>query len=155
MRATLAALERIGMPTLALWPSSDAGSDEVSRAIRSFREHSSPNWLHVFKDLPVDTYIHLMNSAACLVGNSSSGIREGALLGTPVVNIGTRQSSRMCGKNVISVDNDTVAIEGAIRQQLVNGRFERDVIYGDGQAGHRIANILAQANPPLQKQITY
>lgn len=155
MQKTLAALERIAMPTLLLWPNSDAGADEVSRAVRSFRERCRPDWLHVFKDLPVETYIHLMNSTSCLVGNSSSGVREGALLGTPVVNIGTRQSSRLCGKNVINVGNDDVAIEKAIRQQLEHGRYDMDTLYGDGQAGARIADILSAAKPALQKQIAY
>ena len=42
-----------------------------------------------------------MQKCSCLVGNSSSGIREGAFLGTPVVNIGSRQDKRERGKNVI------------------------------------------------------
>ena len=155
MDATLAALERIAMPTILLWPNSDAGSDEISRAVRMFREHKRPQWLHAFKDLPVETYIHMMNSTACLVGNSSSGIREGALLGTPVVNIGTRQSSRLAGKNVITVVNDADAIEAAIRRQLAHGRHAMDPLYGDGTAGVQIAEVLATYNPPLQKQITY
>jgi UDP-hydrolysing UDP-N-acetyl-D-glucosamine 2-epimerase len=155
MQMTLAALERVAMPTLLLWPNSDAGADEVSRAIRSFRERCRPAWLHVFKDLPVETYIHLMNTTSCLVGNSSSGVREGALLGTPVVNIGTRQSARLCGRNVINVLNDTDEIEQSIRQQLKQGRYEADTLYGDGRAGARIADVLAEARPRLQKQITY
>jgi len=35
-----------------------------------------------------------MNKTICLICNSSSGIREGAFIGTPVVNIGTRQNDR-------------------------------------------------------------
>lgn len=155
MSATLEALERLAMPTLLLWPNSDAGSDEISRAVRGFRERTNPKWLHAFKDLPVETYIHLMNTTACLVGNSSSGIREGALIGTPVVNLGTRQSSRLNGKNVINVSCDADAIEAAIRKQLDNGRYGMDTIYGDGAAGKRIADILATTSPRLQKRITY
>ena len=45
-----------------------------------------------------------MSKTSCLVGNSSSGIREGAYIGTPVVNIGTRQSRRERGKNTIDCD---------------------------------------------------
>jgi len=155
MELTLTALESIAMRTVLIWPNSDAGSDEVSTAIRSFRERKNPDWLHVFKDLPVETYIHLMNSTLCLVGNSSSGIREGALLGTPVVNIGTRQASRQKGKNVVSVANSVDAIKAAILKQVRHGRYEMDPIYGDGSAGDQIAKVLADYNPPLQKRITY
>lgn len=155
MHETLNALARLAMPTLLLWPNSDAGSDEISRAVRAFRERHNPFWLHAFKDLPVETYIHLMNTTACLVGNSSSGVREGALIGTPVVNIGTRQSARLSGKNMITVPNDADAIEAAIRQHLDHGRYEMDTIYGDGLAGKRIADILATTCVGLQKRITY
>lgn len=155
MEQTLEALHRIAMPTLLLWPNSDAGSDEVSRAVRAFRERERPEWLHAFKDLPVTTYIHLMNSTSCLVGNSSSGIREGALLGTPVVNIGSRQSARLVGQNVITVGNDADEIEAAIRKQLDHGRYPMDPLYGNGTAGAQIARALADHNPPLQKRIPY
>jgi len=33
--------------------------------------------------------------AACLIGNSSAGIKECSYLGTPVVNIGARQQGRL------------------------------------------------------------
>jgi UDP-hydrolysing UDP-N-acetyl-D-glucosamine 2-epimerase len=155
MLATLNALSRLAFPTLLLWPNSDAGSDEISRAVRVFRERNNPAWLNAFKDLPVETYIHLMNTTACLIGNSSSGIREGALIGTPVVNVGTRQSSRLSGKNVIHVPCDADKIEIAIRKQLDHGRYTMDTIYGDGGAGKRIADILAVSEPRLQKRITY
>lgn len=155
MEMTLEAVSRFKMPTLLLWPNSDAGADEVSRAVRSFREKNKPDWLHVFKDLPVDIYIHLMNTTSCLVGNSSSGVREGSLLGTPVVNIGSRQNSRLCGSNVINVPNDTNAIYEAIDHQLKHGRYDMDTLYGDGQAGKKIAEILSDVSPRIQKVIYY
>lgn len=155
MEDTLEALRRIAMPTLLLWPNSDAGADEVSRAVRAFREKNRPDWLHVFKDLPVETYIHIMNSTSCLIGNSSSGVREGALLGTPVVNIGTRQYRRLCGENVINVENNSDAIEAAIRKQLQHGRYKMDTLYGDGKAGNKIAECLSRVKPKIQKVIYY
>ena len=100
-------------------------------------------------------YVHLMKEAACVAGNSSSGIREGAFIGTPVVNIGTRQNRRLRGRNVIDVDYDTAAILDGIRSQMDAGPCESDVIYGDGNAGRRIADIIASADPAVQKTICY
>ena len=93
IECTLEALKKLRMQTIILWPNVDAGSDEVSKGIRSFRESNKVEWLHAFINLPTKVYIHLMNVTACLVGNSSSGIREGAYIGTPVVNIGSRHRS--------------------------------------------------------------
>lgn len=155
MEQTLEALKELAMNTILLWPNSDAGGEEVSKAIRIFREKNDAPWLHAFKNLPTRVYVHLMNTTACLVGNSSSGVREGALIGTPVVNLGTRQNGRQCGTNVIQVGNDSAAILKAIREQLAHGKYKRDPIYGDGKAGDRIAEVLATKSFVMQKQITY
>ena len=35
--------------------------------------------MHFFKNLSIENYVWLMKKVSCLVGNSSSGIREGHL----------------------------------------------------------------------------
>lgn len=153
---TLAAVRRTGLPAVALWPNADAGSEDIARGIRKWREKGLAENMHFFKNLPTETYIRLMSRAACLVGNSSSGIREGAFIGTPVVNIGTRQTARERGKNVIDVAHDENAIAAAIALQRRHGRYAMEDIYGDGHAGKRIADILADLGPvDVQKRITY
>ena len=108
------------------------------------------------KNLPVSTYISLMQKTACLVGNSSSGIREGSFIGTPTVNIGTRQNKRERGLNVIDTDYDNKKIVSAIKTQINNGTYPSETIYGDGNAGLKIANILANLeNLSTQKSINY
>lgn len=153
---TLYALKETGLPVIMLWPNIDAGSDETSTGIRAFREFERPDeWLYLIKNLPVNNYIHLMKNCACLVGNSSSGIREGATIGTPVVNIGTRQHKRDMGENVINCGYDRGEIKAAILKQLAHGRYAENDLYGDGHAGDQIAEILATVNPPVQKTICY
>lgn len=155
---TLYALDELQMPTIMLWPNIDAGSDDISTGIRVYREvynKESGTWLKLFKNLPTQIYIHLMNTCACLVGNSSSGVREGATIGTPVVNIGTRQNKREMGPNVINVGYDRNEIKEAILKQIAHGKYENAGIYGNGNAGTQIADILANSNPSIQKTITY
>jgi UDP-hydrolysing UDP-N-acetyl-D-glucosamine 2-epimerase len=153
---TLEAIRTIGIPAIVLWPNADAGSEDVARGIRKWRERGLSKNMHFFKNLPTATYIHLMARAACLVGNSSSGVREGAFIGTPVVNIGSRQDGRRRGHNVIDVPHDGAAIMAAMKSQVEHGRYERDPIYGDGKAGDRIAQILATKHDiQIQKRITY
>lgn len=153
--ATLEAVRETGLPAIVLWPNADAGSEDIARGIRKWRERGFDADMHFFKNLPIATYVWLMRRTACLVGNSSSGIREGAFIGTPVVNIGTRQDMRERGSNVIEVPHDRAAIAAAIRRQVAHGPYAREPIYGDGNAGARIAEILATASPVLQKRITY
>ena len=152
---TLQAIRRLGLPAVALWPNADAGSDDVARGMRKFREHCDDSTVHFFKNLPADVYIALMRRCRCLIGNSSSAIREGAFIGTPAVNIGTRQAMRERGRNVVDVDYHREAIADAIVEQVKHGPYESEPIYGDGHAGERIADVLAHCSWRLQKRITY
>jgi UDP-hydrolysing UDP-N-acetyl-D-glucosamine 2-epimerase len=152
---TLEALQQLMLPVIMLWPNADAGSDDISKGIRTFRERYRPAWLSVFKNLPVPQYIHLMNKTACLIGNSSSGLREGAFIGTPVVNIGTRQQARLRAPNVLDAGYDVDEIVKAVRAQLEHGKYPGSNLYGDGHSGPRIADLLAQNDPPVQKRIVY
>ena len=152
---TLQAIHRLGLPAIALWPNADAGSDDVARGMRVFREHCDDSRIHFFKNLAADVYIALMRRCRCIVGNSSSAIREGAFIGTPAVNIGTRQAMRQRGRNVTDVDHNANAIADAIAQQVRHGPYPGEPIYGDGHAGERIADVLSRCSWRLQKRITY
>ena len=152
---TLEAIRELDLPTILLWPNADAGSDDIARGIRKWRERKLDRHMHFFKNLPIETYVRLMRKAACLVGNSSSGIREGAFIGTPVVNIGTRQTARDRGSNVLDVPYDKDKIKVAIARQVSHGPYPMEPIYGDGHAGQRIADILSTEVVDVQKCITY
>jgi UDP-hydrolysing UDP-N-acetyl-D-glucosamine 2-epimerase len=150
---TLMALLELQMPTIMIWPNADAGSDEISKGIRTFREKYNPKWLHLFKNLPIDIYVKLMDICACMIGNSSSAIREGAFIGVPAMNIGSRQDARERGMNVIDVPYDRNRILEAINKQVNTGKYDPDHLYGDGFAGERIADILSKIDVNVQKQL--
>jgi UDP-hydrolysing UDP-N-acetyl-D-glucosamine 2-epimerase len=152
VRETLMALNELKKPTIMLWPNADAGSDNISKEIRTFREKYKPdNWLHIFKNLPMDIFIKLMDNCKCMIGNSSSAIREGAIVGVPAVNIGTRQQGRDRGKNIIDVDYNRNQILDAIEKQLNIKKYPADPLYGDGTAGEKISNILSEIDLNLVK----
>jgi UDP-hydrolysing UDP-N-acetyl-D-glucosamine 2-epimerase len=152
---TIAAVEELKIPTVWIWPNMDAGSDGIAKGIRMFREMKNPGYIHFFKSVPFEEYAKLLFNCRCLVGNSSSGIREGAFLGTPVVNIGTRQDGRDRGCNILDVPYDRQRIIQAIHRQMANGRYPSDDLYGNGKAGHKISEILATVDLKIQKTIAY
>ena len=155
IRETIDALEALNMPTVWILPNMDAGSDGINKAIRQFRENSQPKYIHFFKSLPIECYAPLLKNAACLLGNSSSGIRESAFLGTPSVNIGSRQHGRERGHNVIDVGYDQREIAEAVRKQLQHGPYAPDHVYGDGYAAEKIVEILGSLQFKVQKTIKY
>lgn len=155
IRETIKAITALRMQAVWLWPNVDAGSDDVSKGLRIFREIEKPDYIHFYRNFSPDDYVRLIANCACQVGNSSSALREGSFLGVPAVNIGTRQGGRQCGANVIHVDYDAAAIESAVRVQLAHGRYPGADIFGDGKAGERIAEILATAEFQIQKRLHF
>ncbi len=149
---TLHAIYEMGIPTLVLWPNPDAGSSEVSAGLRRFREKYKPKFIYFLRNLNVEDYTRVLRSATCIVGNSSSGIMEAGFLGTPAVNVGTRQQGRERTKNVLDASYDRSEIIAIITKQLKHGRYEPDYLFGDGNAGTRIADILARVDLRAQKQ---
>src|SRR5581483_340602 len=103
---TLAAVREVGLPAIVLWPNADAGSEDIARGIRKLRERGEDRGMHFFKNLPTEDYVRLMKRTACIVGNSSSAIREGSFIGTPAVDVGARQAGRQRGSNVIDAGYD-------------------------------------------------
>ena len=132
-----------------VYPNADAGSlalIERTKALAAARPHT-----HIFVNLDPITYWSLLGNVDAMVGNSSSGIMEGASFALPTVNVGIRQQGRERSRNVIDAPAETAAILAAITQAL-SPAF-RDSLrgmanpYGDGTAARTIAHVLA--NVPL------
>jgi UDP-N-acetylglucosamine 2-epimerase len=144
-----------GLPVLWFWPNPDAGSDGTSKGIRVFREKENPKNFHLFRNMLPEDFLRLLCGATAIVGNSSVAIRECSYLGVPAVNIGTRQQGRERGRNVIDVGHDRRDIADAIATHIRRGKPERDLLYGDGKAGARIADCLSRAELTIEKRLTY
>jgi UDP-hydrolysing UDP-N-acetyl-D-glucosamine 2-epimerase len=142
MTATMDACARISLPRLVIWPGQDAGMEATSKAIRTWiSDHPSEVW-HTVRNLPPQRFLRLLAQCSVLVGNSSAGIREASYLGTPVVNVGTRQVGRERAVQVCDVVHEVDLIEAAIRCQLACGRYDSSPLYGTGEAGRRIAEVI-------------
>jgi len=149
---TLQAVHELNIPTIWFWPNIDAGTDEISKGIRIFREQNNPENIYFIKNMPAEEFIGLLKKSLCLVGNSSSGIKECSYLGVPVVNIGSRQDGRMRAKNVMDTDYDKQHIKLAIERQIRRGRYEPSNIYFQKDTSRKIAQVLARTNLYTQKK---
>tara|TARA_B100000315_G_C14520003_1_gene561078 strand:- start:158 stop:1318 length:1161 start_codon:yes stop_codon:yes gene_type:complete len=152
---SLFALNDLGFPVLWFWPNLDAGADGTSKGIRAFRENIKPLNMHFFKNIDGCDFLRLLYSSKCIVGNSSVGIRECAYLGVPAVNIGSRQLGRDRGGNVMDVGYGRQEIKASVEKCINGGKFPRSIIYGNGNAGIRIAEILATCELRIDKKLTY
>ena len=148
------AYEQLSMQAFWFWPNMDAGTDQVSKAMREYREQQNPKGVRFFITLDPHDYLTLVKNAACMVGNSSVGIRECSYFGIPTVNIGERQQSRERGPNVLDVACDAEEIANGIETQLQQEAYSQSTIYGNGNATRKIIDILAELDPELKPPMT-
>ncbi len=155
IKETLEAVIQHNETVFLFWPNIDIGSDETSKCIRAFRESKKMKNIHFFKNMEPLDFLKLLFNSKGIIGNSSVGIRECSFLGTPAINIGTRQTNRVRGKNVIDVDYDKYEILKAIKKHSSNRSILRSNTYGNGDAGKRITDILVKIDLKFNKIIRF
>ncbi|MAG12898.1 UDP-N-acetylglucosamine 2-epimerase (hydrolyzing) [bacterium] len=144
-------IHELKIPTIWFWPNVDAGTDEISKAIRTFREKKDARHMRFHTYLPTDDYLGLLHKTVCLVGNSSVGVKECSYLGIPAVNIGSRQNGRTRGHNVVDVPFNEKQIKNAIQKQIKVGRYPKSNIYYKNGTSKQISNILRKVDLYTQK----
>tara|TARA_B100000989_G_C19532426_1_gene470853 strand:- start:2831 stop:3994 length:1164 start_codon:yes stop_codon:yes gene_type:complete len=152
---TLMAVHYINLPAIWLWPNIDAGSQYISKQMKIYIDNNNIKNIKFVKNFSPEDYLKIMHLCSCIVGNSSSAIREGSFMGVPSINIGSRQNNRIKGINVIDTKYNKKNIINAIKKQLKVNRYKRSKIYGDGFAGLKMAKIISKINAPLQKIIKF
>ena len=134
----------------------DAGSNLINEIIETNQINKfAKNNFHFLPSLPIELYAPLLNNSSCIIGNSSSGIREAGFLGVPSINIGERQNGRMTQQNVINVEAKKEQILSALTTQINHGRYGREYTYGQGFGFERMINAIINDQSSLQKQISY
>lgn len=143
---TLNAIKEIkNLQKVVMWPNIDAGSDDVSKGIRVFREQNFNENIYYHKNFSPEDYARVLKNTSCCVGNSSSFIREGSFLGIPCVIVGDRQEGREHGPNVVFAEYKKDSIKEKINFQL-SKKYEENYLFGEGNAGILIANKIASLN---------
>lgn len=134
-----------------IWPNNDAGSNLISKKIRSFREKYDLK-INFFTNFETEDYLKIIKNCQCLIGNSSSGIRESSFLKIPVVNIGDRQKNRERGDNIIDCSINSSEIMKSIKKIIKQRKFKKNNIYGKGNSSAKIINILSRIKYNNEKE---
>lgn len=139
-----------GVNIVAVYPNNDHGSSTILE--RMLRIGGLPT-VRLIPSLRFEAFQTLLKHARFIIGNSSSGVREAGVYGTPCINIGTRQSRRANGLNVIDTDPNRDDILHAIG--VVNSmQRAQSLSFGDGQSSRRFIDSLLSDRlwrTPLQK----
>lgn len=123
---------------VVIFPNNDEGSKII---IDEYDRIKNNEHFRIFPSMRFEYFLSLLKSADCMVGNSSSGIRETGIYGIPTVDIGTRQNGRYDSEIVSHIihveDNESIcdAISNAkkmdVKESLYFGNGDSDKIFCD------------------------
>ena len=119
-------------------PNSDGGATNVLDTILNLERQN----VSFSANLSREEFLHLLYYSKFLIGNSSAGILEAPCLGTPSINIGTRQTGRIQAKSVIQIDKpNSISLNKALNDVLKIERRNYS-LYGDGKSAEKIVEVL-------------
>lgn len=138
--ALFGALEQSGRNFVVIAPNNDPGSEAIFAVLSRLPAGR-------FRVLPSMRFAHfseLMKNAACMVGNSSAGVREAPFLGLPSLDVGTRQTNRAEAPSVVTTTaGDSASVLGFLATQWGH-RSDAHEGFGKGSAAGRFVDVLGQ-----------
>lgn len=101
---------------VVIYPNNDLGSDEI---IEEYNKLGDNDKFAIYPSIRFEYFLTLMKHAKFMIGNSSAGIRETIVYGTPSIDVGNRQCGRYDlekeGNLIQHVDEKTEEILDAIK----------------------------------------
>jgi UDP-N-acetylglucosamine 2-epimerase (hydrolysing) len=149
--ALYGALAQSGRNFVLIAPNNDPGSEAIFNVIEALPKER-------FRLIPSMRFGHfseLMKNAACMIGNSSAGVREAPFLGVPSLDVGTRQHNRASAPSIRFCDADDRAAISAFLATQWGRAYPRDTGFGTGSAANRFVDVLQDAgfwSRDLQKE---
>ena len=134
------ALEQSGRNFVVILPNNDPGAEGILDVIQTLPRDR-------FRILPSMRFAHfseLMKNSACIVGNSSAGVREAPFLGVPSLNVGTRQMNRADSTSILNCNAEDTKAIATFMDQAWGKRYSLDAGFGDGQAAGKFVLALEE-----------
>ncbi len=149
--AYINAIRESGLNYVAIYPNNDVGSDFILSKLLKLKEDPR---IRLFPSMRFEYFLVLLQHATCIVGNSSTGIREAGYYGIPAVNVGTRQSGRSLNEDIINCSYGKKEIVNAI-SKAGNVTIKKQQLFGDGNSDKQFLSIVQHIQfwqTPKQKQ---
>ncbi|MFN4192912.1 MAG: UDP-N-acetylglucosamine 2-epimerase [Tabrizicola sp.] len=134
------ALEASGRAFVVIAPNNDPGSE----AIFAVLDRLPTDRFRVLPSMRFAHFSELMKNAACMVGNSSAGVREAPFLGLASLDVGSRQTNRAEAPSVVSCPaRDRAAILEFLATRW-GKRAEPHRGFGTGSAADCFVQVLSR-----------
>ena len=132
------ALKKSGKYFVVIKPNNDPGSKDILSLINTLPEAQ----FKVIPSMRFGRFSELLRNAACILGNSSSGVREAPFLGIPSLDVGSRQTDRAFSASISKLAaEDTNGILKFITANW-HKRYERQAEFGDGATTQKFVNLI-------------
>jgi len=151
IRSLATAIRQSDLNYVAVYPNNDHGSSIILNELLKLAELSR---VRLIPSIRFEAFQTLLKYALFIIGNSSSGVREAPVHGTPAINIGSRQARRGSSSIVVDVPAKLDEILRAIRKVKKLPRTP-SMTFGDGNSANRFIESLHSErlwNTPLQKE---
>lgn len=131
---------------IVIYPNNDNGSKIIIKHLTQLPE----THFKIFTSIKFEFFLTLLKEAKFIIGNSSAGIREAPVYGTPCINIGTRQEGRYKKDNhILSINPKKEEILQAIQKIPSIQNLEVNLHFGTGNSAKKFIKILE--NPEIWK----
>jgi UDP-N-acetylglucosamine 2-epimerase (hydrolysing) len=133
-------------------PNNDHGSEIIWQKIKTIESLTN---VRIFPSLRFEYFISLLKHAKYILGNSSAGVREAPYLGTPCINVGTRQNSRANGEMILNLEEVTLLKIISLTRKAEELPRKREASFGDGKSDIKFLEQLRSGSylhVPLQKK---
>jgi UDP-N-acetylglucosamine 2-epimerase (hydrolysing) len=141
---------------VVIYPNNDLGSDIIIKHYERLKPHS--NFL-VFPSIRFEYFLTLLKYADFMIGNSSAGIRESTIYGTPTIDVGTRQSGRYNKKDnpLIFHSNECTEELLEVIKKIPKQKVQVQSLFGNGDSAEKFLELIRKPfiwNVNIQKKFS-
>lgn len=154
IQAVVEAVLKSGQNFIVIYPNNDEGNQYIFEAYKYLENKSH---IKLYPSLRFEHFLTLLKHAKFIIGNSSAGIREAGVYGTPAIDIGNRQKGRYTFEEaphtIHSLANTAEIIKGIENTSQL--KHSPQSFFGKGDSVQRFMKVLeteALWTYPLQKQ---
>lgn len=123
---------------IAIYSNNDTGTKTI---ISNYKKYLDKKKTKLFKSMRFENFLSLLKNAKYIIGNSSSGIYEAPILGTPCFNIGNRQHKRIKSSAIKNLNVNKLS-KTDINLFLKKYKKIKSKYYGDGQTAKKFIKII-------------
>lgn len=149
------ALIQSNLNYVVIYPNNDLGSDIIIKHYERLKHYS--NFL-IFPSIRFEYFLTLMKYADFLIGNSSAGIRESIIYGTPTIDVGSRQSGRYNKDNpLIFHSNESTEKLLEVIKKIPKQKMQAQFLFGNGDSADKFVDIIRKPfiwNVNIQKKFS-